>query len=180
MHGSLLVRFDGFLLHFAAPTPDIGVGIGLASSAVRYYLLRFGLNSIITFDFEEALRTSGDSGVYLQYAHARACGVLQRVAPIPAPQMAPGLQPEERELVKLVGEFPRAVAEAASSLSPSVLAGYTFRLATAFNDLYEHTERLYRVEDPAVRGMRRGLVDATRATLARALDLLGMRPLTRI
>jgi len=163
-----------------AKSKDAATAAELAASAVRYYLLRFGLNSIITFDFEEALRTTGDSGIYLQYAHARACGVLQRVTPVPAPEVAPDLEPEERDLVKLVAEFPRAVADAAGSLSPSILAGYTFRLATAFNDLYEHTERLYRVEDQGVRGMRRSLVDATRATLARSLDLLGLRPLARI
>ncbi len=152
----------------------------LAASAVRYYLLRFGLNSIITFDFEEALRTSGDSGVYLQYAHARACGILQRVDPLPMPARALELSSQERELIKVIAEFPRAVAEAAASLTPSTLAAYTFRLATSFNDVYEHTERLYRIQDPEVRGVRRGVVDAARATLARALQLLGMEPLARI
>ena len=152
----------------------------LAASAVRYYLLRFGLNSIITFDFGEALRTTGDSGVYLQYAHARACGVLQRVEPLPVPELAPELTGEERELVKLLASFPGAVADAAESLSPSSLAGYTYRLATAFSDLYEHTERLYRVDDPAVRGLRRALIDATRATIANSLSLLGLTPLARI
>ena len=163
-----------------AKARDEATASELAASAVRYYLLRFGLNSIITFDFGEALRTTGDSGVYLQYAHARACGVLQRVEPAPVPEVAPELTREERELVKLVASFPRAVADAADSLSPSTLAGYTYRLATAFSDLYEHTERLYRVEDPAVRGFRRALVDATRATLADALTLLGLKPLARI
>ncbi|MHB1525946.1 MAG: arginine--tRNA ligase [Candidatus Dormibacteria bacterium] len=152
----------------------------LASSAVRYYLLRFGLNSIINFDFAEALRTSGDTGVYLQYAHARACGILNRVDPLPVPTAAGQLSPQEQQLIKVLAAFPRAVAEASESLSPSVLAAYAFQLATSFNDVYEHTEKLYRVEDLQVRGLRRGLVDAARATLARALDLLGMRPLARI
>ncbi len=152
----------------------------LASSAVRYYLLRFGLNSIINFDFAEALRTSGDTGVYLQYAHARACGVLNRVADLPLPDVAGDLSSQEQQLIKVLAAFPRAVADAAAALSPSVLAAYTFQLATSFNDVYEHTGRLYREQDPAVRGFRRGLVDAARATLARALDLLGLQPLARI
>ncbi|MGA9775194.1 MAG: arginine--tRNA ligase [Candidatus Dormiibacterota bacterium] len=152
----------------------------LAASAVRYYLLRFGLNSIINFDFEEALRTSGDTGVYLQYAHARACGILRRVEPLPAPSRVAALAPEGRRLVKQIAAFPGAVEEAARSLSPSALAGYTFQLATAFNDYYEHTDRLFRVEDPALRGQGRALVDALRATLGRSLELLGMQPLERI
>ena len=152
----------------------------LAASAVRYYLLRFGLNSIINFDFDEALRTSGDTGVYLQYAHARACGILRRVEPVEADPGAFRLGPEGRRLVKQIAALPRAVAEAASSLSPSSFAGYTFELATAFNDYYEHTDRLYRVEDPSLRAQGRQLVDALRATLARSLQLLGLQPLERI
>ncbi len=152
----------------------------LAASAVRYYLLRFGLNSIINFDFGEALRTSGDTGVYLQYAHARACGILAKVAPVPLPQRVPELTLPEQGLVKLLERFPRVVAEAADSLSPSTLAGYTFSLATAFNDFYEHSDRLYRIEDQELRGLRRGLVDAARGTLARSLELLGLTPLARI
>ncbi|HEY6539076.1 MAG TPA: arginine--tRNA ligase, partial [Candidatus Dormibacteraeota bacterium] len=70
---------------------DGGVAARLAASAVRYYLLRFGLNSIINFDFGEALRTSGDTGVYLQYAHARACGILAKVEPLPNPPTVPEL-----------------------------------------------------------------------------------------
>ena len=159
---------------------DQTVAARLAASAVRYYLLRFGLNSIINFDFGEALRTSGDTGVYLQYAHARACGILAKVDPLPVPQDVPELSSSEQTLVKLLERFPRVVAEAAEGLSPSTLAGYAFSLATAFNDFYEHSDRLYQLQDQALRGLRRGLVDATRATLARSLELLGLTPLARV
>lgn len=159
---------------------DRTVAARLATSAVRYYLLRFGLNSIINFDFGEALRTSGDTGVYLQYAHARACGILAKVDALPMPADVPQLSASEEVLVKLLERFPRVVAEAADGLSPSTLASYTFTLATAFNDFYEHSDRLYQLQDEALRGLRRSLVDATRATLARCLELLGLIPLGRI
>jgi arginyl-tRNA synthetase len=86
----------------------------------------------------------------------------------------------EQTLVKLLERFPRVVAEAADGLSPSTLAGYTFSLATAFNDFYEHSDRLYQLKDQELRGLRRGLVDASRSTLARSLELLGLIPLSRI
>ncbi|MGH7642075.1 MAG: arginine--tRNA ligase [Candidatus Dormibacteria bacterium] len=159
---------------------DQTVAARLAASAVRYYLLRFGLNSIINFDFGEALRTSGDTGVYLQYAHARACGILAKVETVTFPDRVPDLSPSEQALVKLLERLPRTVAESADNLSPSTLAGYAFSLATAFNDFYEHSDRLYQLKDDALRGLRRGLVDATRATLARSLELLGLTPLARI
>ncbi|MGH7639325.1 MAG: arginine--tRNA ligase [Candidatus Dormibacteria bacterium] len=159
---------------------DDRVAAQLAASAVRYYLLRFGLTSMISFDFTEALRTSGDTGVYLQYAHARACGILAKVPPLPLPPEIPPLTVPERTLVKLLETFPRVVAEAADELSPSLLAGFTFSLATAFNDFYEHSDRLYQLQDQELKGLRRGLVDASRATLARSLQLLGLEPLARI
>ena len=153
----------------------------LAAAAIRYYLLRFSLGAIITFDFDEALRTTGDTGVYLQYAHARACGILARVEPAPLPERAPHrLEGPERDLVACIDRLPLVVTEAASSLAPALLATYAFQLASAFNDFYEHTERIYRIEDLAVRAFRRGLADAARLTLARTLQLLGIVPLERI
>ena len=50
----------------------------LAAAAIRYYLLKFTLESQIVFDFDEALKTTGDTGVYLEYAHARACSILRK------------------------------------------------------------------------------------------------------
>src|SRR6202140_3695307 len=59
---------------------DVATATVVAAGAVRYYLLKFSLNQIIAFDFDEALRVTGDTGVYLQYAHARAVGILRKVS----------------------------------------------------------------------------------------------------
>ncbi len=178
VHADLLI--DEVVRRVRAKASSQAVAAALAAAAVRYYLLRFSLGAIITFDFDEALRTTGDTGVYLEYAHARACGILARVDPLPLPDRAPELSPPERALVKAIDRFPRVVAEAATALTPGPLATYAFQLASAFNDFYEHTPRIYRIEDPARRAFRRGLADAARATLARALELLGITPLERI
>jgi arginyl-tRNA synthetase len=147
----------------------------VAAGAVRYYLLKFSLTQIIAFDFDEALRVTGDTGVYLQYAHARASGILRKVAADGGgAQMPPELLPVERALLHSIDAYRRALAETATSLSPSVLTSYTFSLASALSDFYEHTPAIVREEDPIVRSFRRRLVVATRATLADALDMLGM------
>ena len=147
----------------------------VAAGAVRYYLLKFSLNQIIAFDFDEALRVTGDTGVYLQYAHARAAGILRKVDAGAEAATAPeALHPAERELLHAIEAYPRALTETALALSPSILTTYAFGLASAFSDFYEHTPAMVREEDPAVRGFRRALVGATRATLADALHSLGM------
>ena len=147
----------------------------VAAGAVRYYLLKFSLNQIIAFDFDEALRVTGDTGVYLQYAHARAAGILRKVADDGVAVAVPAaLHPAERELLHSIEAYTRALTETALALSPSLLTTYAFGLAAAFSDFYEHTPAIVREEDPATRRFRRALVAATRATLADALHTLGM------
>ncbi len=147
----------------------------VAAGAVRYYLLKFSLNQIIAFDFDEALRVTGDTGVYLQYAHARAAGILRKVSDDGGVVVvSQPLHPAERELLHCIEAYSRALTETAQALSPSLLTTYAFRLASAFSDFYEHTPAIVREQDPPTRRFRRGLVAATRATLADALHTLGM------
>ncbi|TMD92846.1 MAG: arginine--tRNA ligase [Chloroflexi bacterium] len=154
----------------------------LAAAAVRYYLLKFSLTQIIAFDFDEALRVTGDTGVYLQYAHARAAGILRKTAgdddgPITVPAE---LLPVERALLHRIDAYPWEAAESAASLAPVVLAVYAFTLASAFSDFYEHTPPIVREEDPQLRRFRRALTAATRATLGDALRTLGMAALDEV
>ena len=147
----------------------------LAAGAVRYYLLKFSLQQIIAFDFDEALRTTGDTGVYLQYAHARASGILRKVAEDgSALQMPARLEPEERALLHRIDGHSRALGDTAASLSPSVLTAYAYSLASALSDFYEHTPAIVREENAEIRRFRRALVAATRMVLADTLDTLGI------
>jgi arginyl-tRNA synthetase len=155
----------------------------LAAGAIRYYLLKFSLTQIIAFDFDEALRTTGDSGVYLQYAHARASGILRKVAAdahATAATTPPSLHPAERQLLHRIDGYPHALADCVASMAPSTLTSYAFSLASALSDFYEHTPPIIREEDPLVRRFRRTLVDATRATLGDALRTLGMAALDQV
>src|SRR4029077_6273907 len=144
---------------------DDDAALSLAAGAVRWYLKKFSLPQIMAFDFEDALRTTGDTGVYVQYAHARAAGVLRKVAAegSGAPAVPPQLDPVERALLHALEAYPSALAEAAEALSPTVLTTYTFSLASAWSDFYEHTPPIVREEDAVVRRFRHALAEATRA-----------------
>jgi len=166
---------DRAIARLSANARDVATATVVAAGAVRYYLLKFSLNQIIAFDFDEALRVTGDTGVYLQYAHARAAGILRKVADDSATiQVPPELHPAERELLHSIEAYSRALTETALALSPSLLTTYAFGLASAFSDFYEHTPAIVREEDARARRFRRELVAATRATLADALHTLGM------
>ena len=126
----------------------------VAAGAVRYYLLKFSLNQIISFDFDEALRVTGDTGVYLQYAHARAAGILRKVTDDGVAVAVPAaLHPAGAGALHSIEAYTRALTETALALSPSLLTTYAFGLASAFSDFYEHTPAMVREEDagdPAV------------------------------
>ncbi len=161
----------------------------LAAGAIRYFMSKVSTGKMIVFDFDEAMRTTGDTGVYCEYAHARACSILRRAGQdrfrgVTVPERV--TVPEEN-LVKKIAEFPTALKKAGQELSPAPLAHYAFELATVFTDFYETPDPdaekqvpFIKIKDPALRNYRLALVDAFRQCMACCLDTLGIRPLQRI
>ncbi len=164
----------------------------LAAAAIRYFMSRISTGKMIVFDFDEAMRTTGDTGVYCQYAHARACSILRKARQREAPAEPEVRVPErvtvpEENLVKKIAEFPSVLKKAGKELSPAPLAHYAFELATVFTDFYETPDPeatqqvpFIKIEDPTLRAYRLALVDAFRQCMANCLDALGIVPLERI
>ena len=171
---------DRALERVAEKAETAEVATRLAAGAVRYYLEKFSLTQIIAFDFDEALRTTCDTGVYLMYTHARAAGILRKVEAAPGPVRVPKLEGVERRLLRALDGYRHALAEAGAGLSPSTLCTYAFGLASTLTDFYEHTDAIVREQDPVRRAFRRQLVAATRATLADSLGCLGMAAPDRV
>lgn len=180
---------DAMIRHVGEKATNPEAGAILAASAIRYFMVRFGITSRIIFDFDEAMRTDGDTGVYLQYSHARACSILEKAGALDFSDVQPPdrLTPTEEALVTALGEYPVALRKAAEDLSPSVLARYAFDLAVAFTSFYETPDPgapvqipFIRIKDPALRTFRLALVDAFRQTIANALTDLGMIPLRKV
>ena len=166
----------------AERTRDTETAKAVAAGAVRYYMLKFSLNQIIVFDTEEALKTTGDSGVYLQYAYARANSILRRVGyqGAPSTETPAELHPSERALLLKLSEYPRLLRAAAERRSPATMTQIAFQLATQFTDFIEHTPPIVREENADLRAFRTGLVAATRQVLGNALSVLGIPALESI
>lgn len=158
----------------------------LAASAIRYFMIRFNQQQIITLDIDEALRANGDTGVYLQYAYARANSILRKLEEsgyeIPDQlETLPGeLEQSEWELLRHIDAYPRTLADTARQLSPSSLAAYVYDLTAHFSDFYEHTPPILKESDEAVKAFRAQLVRASVQTMDNALRLMGFVPLERI
>jgi arginyl-tRNA synthetase len=157
-----------------APERQSAIARALGIGAVKYADLSTERNRDYIFDWDRMLAFEGDTGPYLQYAHARIRSIFRRagVAP-PAPGAVPRLgEPPERALALQLLGFAAAVEATAETCSPSKLCTYLFELATSFTSFYEACRVL--VDDEAVRDSRLGLCDLTARVLELGLSLLGI------
>ena len=165
----------------------------LAAAAIRYYLLKFTPESQIIFDFDEALKTTGDTGVYLEYAHARACSILRKaeakgVEVCWNEEVVPqGLTDSERGLLNSLSEFATSVVKTGKNLRVSQLAEYAFDLASSFTNFYENPDPgadvqtpFIHLKDAGLRSFRLSLVQAFQKVMANVLKLMGMPTLEKI
>lgn len=151
------------------------VGVG----AVRYADLVNGLGRDYVFAMDRMVAMDGNTGPYLQYAHARSTSLLQRADDLPdgGPHDGPDLvaalhEPAELRLAFALTRFPGTVTTVARTLEPHRLCGYLHDLATALSSFYEACPVLS--APPEVRASRLALCRATRRVLAAGLDLLGI------
>jgi len=149
------------------------VGIG----AVRYDVVAKQPTKGITFEWDRALDFEAQSAPYVQYVHARCCGIIDEGKDagyeVPETVSAATLTTDaERDLLRAIARFPGVIEQAAAELRPHVVATYTRDIAEAFNTFYRECPVLD--ADPETRAARLALVAAARTTVANALDALGV------
>lgn len=142
----------------------------VAVGAVKYQILRQATGRNIVFDRARALSLEGDSGPYLQYAHARAHQIIERarVERVPA---AFDEQEKPSDIARLIHRFPEIVERAASEYQPHLVTTYAISLAAAFNGWYAKEQIL---DGTPSAPHKVAITDAFRATLKNALSLLGI------
>jgi arginyl-tRNA synthetase len=146
----------------------------VALAAVRYDIVKISPDKSMVFDWKEALDFEKQSGPYIQYAHARACSILEKAGAFEA-AYAPE-DPHELALVRHITRFPLVMENVVRELKPHLLAAYARELADLFNTFYHFVPVLK--SEGHLRDSRLTLVLATRNTLAEALGALGIDPLT--
>lgn len=146
-------------------TPDERVSQG----AVKYAFLRQRMGNDIIYDPEESVSLQGNSGPYLQYAHARACSILSKSDVTPEFSDAT-LDAAERLLVRKLSEYPEVLTDATHELMPHLVCTYLFDLAQTFNRFYESS----RIIGDSREALRLALAARYRDTLAHGLGLLGI------
>ncbi len=140
-------------------------------AAVKYAFLKQRIGGDIVYDPAESVALEGNSGPYLQYAHARARSILAKSDPASADSPGvPALDTEERKLVRKISEYAETVDKATAELMPHHICTYLYELAQVFNRFYEHSRVL---NDPR-QELRLQLVTSYADTLKKGLELLNI------
>ncbi len=169
----------------------------LAVGALRYFLMKWTRNSVIVFDFKEALSTKGEAGPYCQYAAVRANSIFRKLPNEELPEAQRTLRAASEEggesaasvrnvfegeigneiwsLVTLAARLPEVLRQSANFAEPAHLAKYTFQLAQAFNFFYNRDEnRILEERDTVRRAVLVYVTDFVRTQLTAALNTLGI------
>ena len=144
------------------PTDEIIAG------ALRYQFLKVKIGGDVIFDINEAVSLTGNTGSYLQYAHARAQRILEKSGENIA--FPTTINDEDRALVRKLSEYRETVEQAAQTLEPHHICTYLFELAQEFNRYYEKNQ----VVGDENEAHRVGLVAAYADILKAGLTILGI------
>jgi arginyl-tRNA synthetase len=133
------------------------IGLG----ALKYYILKVDPKKRILFNPEESVDFQGNTGPFIQYTYARIQSILRKAGEVSLEASraldltAVEMHPKEKELIKIIQQFPETIQLAAENYSPALIANYTYDLVKEFNSFYQNvpilatdneTEKAFRVK----------------------------------
>ena len=139
-----------------------------ALAAVKYAFLKNRMGGDIIYNPEESVTLEGNSGPYLQYAHARARSILSKAGD--SSDVTEKVEADERVLLRKIGEYQEVVERAIDELMPHHICTYLYELAQSFNRFYEHN----RVIDDPRQNLRLNLAKLYADTLKNGLELMNI------
>ena len=152
----------------------------LGMGALKYFILRVDPRKNMLFNPEDSIDFNGHTGPFIQYTHARIRSLLlkaesrgHRAKDLDNPENV-RLLPKEKEILKLLYDFPQVVAEAGENLNPAIIASYCYDLAREYNQFYQEIPVL-REPDPDQLRFRLGLSEFTANVIRRGMGLLGIQ-----
>ena len=160
------------------------LGRQIAIGALRYFMLKYGRNKVIAFDFKEALAFEGDSGPYLRYSLVRVENIFRKMAErgvdagldpdgIDRLTIGTDLDDDLWEIVRMSAETPGVVSRAVEALEMSMVTRHAFEICQKFNSFY-HKYPILNEEDPDERRRRAVCAEIFRRTMHGICDLTGI------
>jgi len=160
------------------------IGRQIAIGALRYFMLKYGRNKVIAFDFNEALAFEGDSGPYLVNSTVRAKSIFRKMAEegidamisddaVDRLTLSEGINDDMWELVRMSAGLPASIRRAVDGLELSIITHDLLELAQKFNSFY-HKYPIKNEKDDAERQRRAVCAEVFRRTMVAGLELLGI------
>ena len=153
-------------------TDKEGVADQIAVGAIKYSILKQSAGKDIVFDFDKSISFEGDSGPYLQYAHARASSVLEKARRQNIKSDTKEAVAETTGLEKLLYRFPEVIERANNEFEPHYITTYLTELAGVFNSFYSR-EKI--VEESGSSPYKIALTEVFKITIKNGLWLLGIK-----
>jgi arginyl-tRNA synthetase len=163
----------------------LAIATQIAVGALRYFMLRFTRNTVIAFDFKDALSFEGETGPYVQYAIVRAANIFRKantteaasLAAIATLDLANILDTEEGsslwETWLLASKLTLLIEQCIATAEPAYLAKYAFQLAQQFNNFY-HRHHVLNETDPTRKALLLATAAVAQREMTRALGYLGI------
>ncbi|MCU1310265.1 MAG: arginyl-tRNA synthetase, partial [Candidatus Angelobacter sp.] len=155
----------------------------IAIGALRYFMLKFTKNSVIAFDFKEALSFEGETGPYCQYAIVRASNIFRKAGLEPEAALASSVKLAENlkspknddiwELWLAASKLGNTVDQSIATTEPAYVAKYAFQLAQMFNNFY-HRHHILTEPDESRKQFLLATAAVARRELIRALGVMGI------
>jgi arginyl-tRNA synthetase len=160
------------------------IAIQIAVGALRYFMLRFTRNTIIAFDFKDALSFEGETGPYIQYAIVRATNIFRKAGTTEQAALDAVAELDLSELTTVEGtslwetwllasRLTVLIEQAIATAEPAYLARYAFQFAQQFNNFY-HRHHILNETDPTRRALLLATAAVARREMVRALGYLGI------
>jgi arginyl-tRNA synthetase len=144
------------------------IGLG----GLKYYLLKVDPKKRMLYNPEESIELNGHTGPFIQYAHARIKSLLAKAGEIGSFNDV-ALESSEKEIIKHLADYPKAIEEAALSYSPAVIANYSFELVKLYNQFYQ-TVNINQESDAGKKAMRLTLSRNVAKVIASSMACLGI------
>jgi arginyl-tRNA synthetase len=149
------------------------IGMG----ALKYFILKVDPKKRMVFNPAESIDLNGNTGPFIQYTYARIRSVMKKgesfQLAVHSRQSAVEMSKQEKQLIKIIYQYPAVVTEAAKNLSPALIANYVYELAKAFNHFYhDHVIVDENAKDISI--FRLKLSDLTSAVIKQSMKLLGI------
>jgi arginyl-tRNA synthetase len=145
------------------------IGMG----GLKYYLLKVDPQKRMKFNPDESIELNGNTGPFIQYAHARIQSLLSKFETIKSSDSLT-INGPEKELIKLLSDYPEVVKVAGKNHSPALIANYSFELVKAFNTFYQ-SYSIMNEEDESLKNARIVLSDNIGKVIHSSMKMLGIQ-----